>query len=338
MPSVERQTPPKKQSKPVLFNGDILECGIASSTLDTSKLNVALYGRNGVGKTTLACQGEGPIALLAIDPSPTGGARSVSREDVTVFYISADYLKGKDGKKETVKGSEKIMAIVEAIKARFDRGEKPFKKVVVDGLNSWFEVILCEIMRIDYNNLPAILKVGKVSTDQYTERTEKLIQRLRPILALPCDVWLLAQEKDHNPPRDEKNRVRGSKLMREEQAMAQEGSFFSLAISDEACRCVQNACDFIMQLYEDNEYKEEQLPSIEYEGKTIPGGTQLVETGKRVKRLRCVYHPNYMSRFRGDYRTVPEYIEAPTPEERYQAFLDAATGRRTKWGYYPPTE
>ena len=99
---------------------------------------------------------------------------------------------------------------------------------------------------------------------------------------------------------------------------------------------VQNACDFVMHMYEDNETREEKLPDVEVNGELIKGQVQIVETGKRVKRLRCTYHPNYAARCRSPhYENVPEYIEAPNPQERYQAFLDVVAGKRTKWGYYP---
>ena len=91
----------------------------------------------------------------------------------------------------------------------------------------------------------------------------------------------------------------------------------------------------MVQLYDDNEWKEERMPDIEYNGERIPGQLQLIPTGRRVKRLRCVYDVNHAARFRApDYRLVPDYIEAPTPEERYQAFLDVVAGKRTKFGVY----
>lgn len=334
MPEIRRPSRPRPTT-PVLDTGDILGTGVSAANLKDSKLTVALYGRNGVGKTTFACQGEGPIALVAIDPAPTGGARSVSRPDVVVYYVAARSLDKPGGGRESVCGSEKVLAISTAIKARTaSDGKCPFKKVVIDGLNSWFDIILGEVLKVSHESMPAILSKGKVSTDDYIERSERLIRYLRPILDLPCDVWLLSQEKDHNPPKKD-GKVVGSKLVREALAAAQEGSFYSLAISDEATRLVQNGCDFVMQLYEDNEWREEKSPDVVYDGQTIPGEVQLVPTGRRVKRLRCVYHPNYAARFRSsDFRNVPEYIEAPDPETRYAAFLDAVAGKRTKYGYY----
>ncbi len=98
---------------------------------------------------------------------------------------------------------------------------------------------------------------------------------------------------------------------------------------------VQDSSDFVMQLYEDNEWKEEKMPDVVMNGETVPGQIVSSPTGRQVKRLRCTYHPNYAARFRADWRVVPEYIEAPSPEERYAAFLEVAAGRRTKWGHYP---
>jgi hypothetical protein len=311
--------------------------------MSASKVNVALYGRNGVGKTTLACQGEGPIALIGIDPSPTAGARSVSRADVTVYTVASHPLPRPDGALETVYGSEKVLAVVDAVRRHALAGQCPFRRVVIDGLTSWNDVILAEVLGVPWDQVPGILGIGKVSADQYTERSERMIRYLKPVLALPCDVWLLAQEKDHNPPKEDTTTRSGkrysrpvqTRLMQEVHPAAQEGSFWSLAVGDAAALHVQNACDFVLQLYEDNEWEEQRLPDVVVDGRVVPGATQSVPTGRRVKRLRCTYHANYAARVRGDYRAVPEYIEAPTPEERHAALLEVAAGRRTKYGHYP---
>lgn len=309
--------------------GDVLDEGVLAAQLDTTRITAAVYGRNGVGKTTFACQGEGRVCLISIEPSPTGGARSVMHlPNVTVYQA---------------RSSEKVLGFAEALKARFSAGQKPFSKVVVDGVTSWNDVILAEILKLDYNTMPAILSIGKVSADQYTERSERLIRYLKPFYELPCDMWIIGQERDHNPPKEKTTTKSGkdyyrptqSPFMREAHPMAQEGSFFSLGVSDTQAKWIQDASDFVMQLYDEAETVEERTPDVPLaDGTVMPGVTSIVATGRRVKRLRCVYHPNYASRFRADYRVTPEYIEAPTPEERYQAFLDVVRGKRTKWGHY----
>lgn len=344
MPQAQTRPQANNQHQPApQLSGDILGLGLPAADLVSSKITAVVYGRNGVGKTTFACQGEGPICLISIEPAPTGGARSVTRPDVVVYQAASRALVGRDGLPEPVRGSEKVMAVCAALKARFARGERPFKKVVIDGLTSWNDVILGEVMGVDWEQMPVLLGIGKVHVDQYTERGERLMRYIKPFLDLPCDVWFVAQERDHNPPKEktitksgkEYTRPTQTRFMQEAHPMAQEGSFFSLAVSDTPAKFVQDGCDYVMQLYEDAELVEERAPDVEYNGQKIPGAVSLVATGRRVKRLRCTYHPNYSARFRADYRVVPEYIEAPTPEERYAAFLEVVAGRRTKYGHYP---
>jgi hypothetical protein len=253
---------------------------------------------------------------------------------VVVYTVASTFLQGRDGI-ERIKGSEKILTIVEAVRKR---NPCPFKKVIIDGLTSWNDVILSEVLGVTWEDMPSILGWGKVSMEDYTERSERMMRYLKPVFALPCDVWVIAQERDHNPPKetDKKGKMRPvqSKLMRDVHPIAQQGSFWSLALGDSAALDVQNACDFVMQLYEEEEYIEEIHPPIEINGQVIQSPPSLVATGKRVKRLRTKYHVNYASRVRGDYRVIPEYIEAPTPEERYAAFMDIVSGKTTKWGKY----
>ncbi len=337
MPSINRRPTPSQvgqQAMSLLLGGDALDGGVPATSLSASRITAVVYGRNGVGKTTFACQGEGPTALISIEPSPTGGARSVSnRPDITVYQR---------------RSSAEVLAIADALRARFASGQTPFRKVVIDGISSWNDVILSEVLGLTYAKMPVVLGLGKVSADQYIERGERLVRYLKPFFDLPCDVWLVAQERDHNPPKDktttrsgkEFSRPSQTPFMREAHPMAQEGSFFSLGVADTPAKFVQDACDNVLQLYEDNEWREEKGPDLNLaDGTVLPGAVLAVPTGRRVKRLRCVYHPNYAARVRAPvYRNVPEYIEAPTPEERYQAFLDVVAGKRTKWGYYPPAK
>lgn len=348
---LNRQAPPKSAQitydeghlRRIAEMDSVLASGVAAADLGDGKINVACYGRNGSGKTTFACQGKKPLALISVEPAPTGGARSIKHiPGITVYQVAARALTDINGNVERIKGSEKVLAIVESLKQAFASGQRPFETVVIDGVTSWNDIILAEIMGLDYNQMPAVLGLGKVSSDQYIERSERLIRYLRPLMDLPCDVTVLAQEKDHNPPKDttttrsgkEYTRPSQSRLMFEAHPMAQEGSFFSLGVSDTQAKWIQDACDFVMQLYDDDEYREERTPDVVINGQVHPGQIQSIPTGRRVKRLRCTYHPNYAARFREDYKNVPEYIEAPTPELCHAAFLEVVAGNRTKFGYY----
>ena len=91
----------------------------------------------------------------------------------------------------------------------------------------------------------------------------------------------------------------------------------------------------VLEALAEGQQREEKGPDLALADRSIISGTvSMVPTGRRIKRLRCVYHPNYAARVRAPGH-VPEFIDAPTPEERYAALMDVAAGKRTKWGYYP---
>jgi hypothetical protein len=321
--------------------GDILDTGVEVGQLEDLYVRLALYGRNGIGKTTLACCGKKPLALIAIDPAPTGGARSVmSMDGITVYRVAGrPLIDPKTKQPEKLWGSQKALAIAESLHARFAKGLQPFKTVVIDGITAWNAVILQEILGVAPNDMPAILQFGSIGQDQYRERAERIIRYNRPFLDLPCDVTIIAQERDHNPPKDENNRVMGSKLLRDADvngAYMQSGSFFSLDVGDTPARWFQDNCDFVGQMYQDMEYKEHTTPPMKGpDGTLMPAQTSMIPTGKRVRRLRTQYHPNYAARVRGDYRVVPEYIQAETPEEMYAALMQVVRGEKTLLGHYP---
>lgn len=341
MPVVSKTVPPKPKSAPLQPMGDILDSGVDVGQLEDLYVRLALYGRNGIGKTTLACQGKKPLALIAIDPAPTGGARSVmSMDGITVYRVAGRPLTDPKTKQpEKLWGSQKALAIAESLHARFAKGTCPFKTVVIDGITAWNAIILQEILGVNPNDMPAILQFGSIGQDQYRERAERIIRYNRPFLDLPCDVTIIAQERDHNPPKDENNRVIGSKLLRDADSLGaymQSGSFFSLDVGDTPARWFQDNCDFVGQMYQDMEYKEHTTPPMKGpDGTLMPAQTSMIPTGRRVRRLRTMYHPNYAARVRGDYRVVPEYIQAETPEEMYTALMQVVKGERTPLGYYP---
>lgn len=323
-PQLTKQTPPKAAAPQF---DDVLGSGTPVGMLEDLYNKVALYGRNRIGKTTLACQWKKPLALLSIEPSPTGGARSVMNEKgVTVYRISSRPLVDpRTGKKEPYCGSQKALAIAESMRVRFARGERPFETVVIDGITAWNYIMLGEVMGVRPDDIPAILGWGKVSREQYTERSERIITHVRPFIDLPCNVVIIAQEKDHNPPKEDgkNNLTRGM----------QEESFFSLDISATPARWIQDACDFVGQLYQDRQIitKHEKV-SI---GGEVTDNVTQVDTGKLVRRLRTLYHPNYAAGVRSPVSSsVPEYIEAETPLEMYTELMKVMMGLKTSKGKY----
>ena len=351
-PAPAKQLPPRPlngaalpQPRAVPLGNDILDTGVPTTKLRNDYISLALYGRNRAGKTTFACQFPKPLALLSIDPSLTGGARSVMKiEGVKQFQIAGrrlpvvnpttgEVVADNDGKPvlEALWGSQKAMAVCDAMRARFARGERPFETVVIDGVTSWNDVILQEILGVEQEQMDAILSFGKVSQEQYVERAERMIKHLRPWFALPCNVVVIAQERDHNPPKNEKGRILGSKLIRP----AQMESFFSLDVGDSPCTWIQNACDFTGQLYMDAESKVEKQEIRGPDGGVMSTQESVVFTGQYVRRLRLAYHVNFAAGPRSsDYKVVPEYIEG-SPEEMYADLMRVARGERAKSGRYP---
>lgn len=242
-----------------------------------------LYGRNRIGKTTLACQFPKPLVLVAVEHTRTGGARSVRK------VPGVQYLKLTESAKVEQLGKELLQ-------------DCSVKTVVIDTASSLEEIVLAEIC--GWEETANLIAVGytrpgaKVTTDQYVERSERMRQVLRPFLDLPCHVVIVANEKDHNPPEGRK-----SSMVRGMQAE----SFFAAAMGAGTTRWCQDGCDYVCQLYMDKEVRRVKTKVLD---KIVE---QEEETGRLVRRLRCQYHPNFAAGFRSENpESVPEFIEEPT--------------------------
>jgi hypothetical protein len=345
MPKVIQQAPPPKPALngaglPVPKQGSALSM---TTEVETAYFRLLIYGRSGVGKTTLAVQAaarRGRLALLSFDPSQTGGARSaLNVPNVTPYLISGRPVRRSNGTLEPWCGSAKLMAIADEMWQHFKAGQRPFETVVIDGLTSAGYIFLQEVLGVDPDDVPAILKYGKVGQDKYTERAEKIIMHFRRFTDMPCNVIIIAHERDHNPPKDEKNRVIGSKLMRDvinDYAPAQQGSWWGPDAGGASCLWSQNACEFTCQLYQDEMYNEYTPPGVQMaDGQAMPGQNQMIPTGKYIRRLRMAYHPNYAARVQAPLGVVPDYIQAERPEDMWAGFESVLRGEKTKFGVYP---
>lgn len=276
--------------------GSLLSRARPVSEAYTSFVHMLLYGRNRTGKTTLACTFPKPLLLVSIEPALTGGARSVQNVPGVNWLRVHPTDPGAD-----FKTSDELEALGKEMRA--DPACGGYKTVVIDSGTSLDEIVLAEICAWDE---PAVmLAVGhtrpgsKVSTDQYTERSERSRRVLRPFMELKCHLVVTANEKDHNP--QEGNRK--STMVR---GLHQE-SFYAAAMGGGTVKWLQDAME-ITQLLVDREVRKEQVPDG-------TGGTveMEVETGRTVRRLRCLYHPNYAAGFRAPLGTdVPEFIDEPT--------------------------
>lgn len=282
MPTINKQS---RVAKPAP-KGSVLSEAIDVMDLEDDFLKMLIYGKNRTGKTTLACRGKKPMLLLGFEPNKTGGATSVKKiEGIT-------YLRMRE--------SDRAITLASELKQN-----NPFATIVIDSATSYQDVILMEILGL--SEVPEQLNWGMVSRDQYRMRSEKTREALRPFLNLNCDVVVLAQEKDHNPPDKEK-----PEIIREESLIQ---SFLAADLGGATVGWLHDACDYIARLTIDKEV-------IEYRTKIKVGqgpkakGQELVsykETGKLIRRLRTMYHPNMAAGFRSpNPESVPEYILNPS--------------------------
>lgn len=262
-----------------------------------------LYGRNRIGKTTFAAQFPKPLALLAIEPAKTGGAKSITG----VPGVMARVLRRT--------------ADLHEFAVAFSQPGHGYKTVVIDSASSLEKIVLQEIKGWDAPIEQ--LRVGNssgVSTDDYTERAERMKNLIRPFLNLEgVNVVILANEKDHNSPESDK---RKSALARQMMGLY-EGSYYGSDTGAGTARWLNDSCDYIVQMFEDNEVKVEFVEVIAGQPK------QKVETptGKRVRRLRLGTHPNFAAGARVDQysrgKELPEFIDGKNPAELYKNFREA---------------
>ena len=278
MPKIRRHPTNLPERKP--SGASILSRAVPVEQLEDPHIHMLLYGRNGAGKTTLACQFPKPLLLVAVEPSKTGGARSVRRvEGVQVVRLLE---------------SDDVELLGRELVAQCE-----FATVVPDSASSLDEMVLADIC--GWSQTANMLRWGKVTQDQYTERSERMRKILRNYLELEAHVVIIANEKDHNPPEGKRNpMVRG----------IQDESFFAAAMGGGTARWLQDSCDYIAQLYVDRETKR---VTRKVAGKEV---TSQEETGRFIRKLRCGYHPNFAVRFRSETpEEVPDAIVEPTFEK-----------------------
>ncbi len=301
MPSVNRQAPPQKVI--AVPSGSILSTAVPTTSLREERVKVCVYGRNRVGKTSLACCFKKPLLIVSSEPDANGGAYSVANvEGVSLLRVSAKKLPG-----DRVHGSTKVVAIANEL----SHGN-PYATVVLDTVTSLQDVILVELMGLP--KVPEMLSWGFVPEGVYQQRAEKLRETIRPLLDLQnCNVLILAQEKDHNAAEERGGK---SKILH----TMQQGSFMAPALGATNAQWLQDACGYVVQLYEDEVMKEIAVSQSDAQGKPLPPSIQRVGTGTRARHLRLLYHPNFAAGGRWQYnRDMPEFVTAPTPEGLYAA-------------------
>lgn len=311
MPSITRQSPPKVAAS--FPNGSVLASAVPVTSLRESWVKLCIYGRNRSGKTTMAAMiaqaamkktGK-PSLIISAEPDENGGAMSISNVEGIVITRVTPPSKPIPGDK--VKGSAKVVAIANELAV-----ENPFAWVFLDTITSLQDVNLVELMGL--SKMPEVLSWGMVPDGVYQQRAEKLRETVRPLLMLTnCNVGILAQEKDHNAQEDRGGK---NKLMH----TMQMGSFMAPALGATNAQWLQDACGYVIQIYEDEVMQEIAIPQTDAQGKQMPPVIQRVGTGRRQRHLRLLYHPNFAAGGRWQYnKDMPEFVTALTPQELYEA-------------------
>lgn len=289
MPIVSKQTAVIKTTKPKT-GGSILSGSISIADLEDEFIKLVIYGTNRVGKTSLACQFPKPLLLVALDPTKTGGAKSVRKVEGVQYVRCTTSLMTITVAKEVRDGATCIIS-----DSRY-RGKR-FASVVFDGATSYQDIVLKELLGL--SELPEQLNWGTVSRDIYRERSEKTREGLRPFLDLDCNVVVIAKERDHNPQDKDKPAI-----IRSDSGIE---SFFASDLGGATVGWLHDACE-ITRLYMAKETAKKQIKVTG--GKTIE---QEYETGRSVRRLRTMLHTNFAAGIRSENPdNVPEYISEPT--------------------------
>jgi hypothetical protein len=208
------------------------------------------------------------------------------------------------------KTGEPVITVDESIGLSRELQAAPgrFRSVVLDGATSCQDVILANIL--DLPELPDQIGWGTASGDQYRERSEKTRETLRPWLDLALNTIILAREKDHNPPREEKVSASGkvSPDMRPRFLRGlQSESMIAADLGGATAGWLHDACSCVCRIYIGEELRDRVIKLKQGTSK------ESVPTGRYIRYLRLAQHPNYWVGIRSrSPESVPEYIENPT--------------------------
>ena len=307
MPDITKQSPRADGRKTVPAPGSLLARAAPVASLSQDYMKVVLYGQNRVGKTTLACLFPKPLLIVSFEPGKNGGSQSVKK------MPGVHFLK-VNSKEEAINLAKEL------------RNDRTYATHVLDTCTSLQDLILKELMGLE--EIPVQLNWGTVPQDYYRERSEQAKEVMRFYRDLPANTVFVCQERDHNPPKGDDPATRTGKLMRDRGAYVAE-SFFSADLGQGTVKWMRDNCDYIVRLFIDKE-----ISVREYE---VNGEKRQLEeeTGRSIRRLRTMLHYNFDGGFRSPTPdAVPEYIEAKTPQEMYDAMLEVIAGKKTRKGKY----
>lgn len=239
-------------------------------------ITMCVYGRNGTGKTTVACTFPKPLLLVGFEDG-TRSVRKVAGVDFVQVESSAEALE--------------LFAML--------RGGR-YKSAVLDNATSLQDLILKELLGLE--SVPVQLAWGTVSQDQYRKRSEKTKELMRPFLDLGrhgVNVVVLAQEKNHTERDGEGGGEVGAELLT---------PFVGAGIGKSAAGWLHERVDFICQTF----VREGTVTTKTKVGNSEVAMRE--RTGKVEFCLRTARgHPVYAAKMRADKDApLPDEIVNPT--------------------------
>lgn len=314
MPKITKQ---KNEVTTGRTNGSLLSRGRSVKETKDDYIKIVIYGQNRTGKTTLACTFPKPAALIAFEPGVGGGSSSVKLvDDLQLFHFTTnemrDTLLESDADYPAFTLDE-VEPLIEEIKQ-----SNQFSTIILDSVTSLQDLVLYELVG---DVALGQLDWGLVSQDQYRQRAARTKEYIKLFLDLPTHVVCTAKERDHNPSKEERNKLTRS---------LQVESCFATDLGGNTAGWLHDKCDYIGRLYSCKQTIKEEIEIKTTKGVKLK--TKETETGKTVRRLLTMLHPNYVAGFRSAVPdNVPEYIENPT----FEKILSVIKGERIEDAYYP---
>ena len=239
------------------------------------KIKINLYGRSGTGKTT--CWATFPKPILAV-------LASESKEPGELLSINTPEYR-KTIQQVVLNECDEIEEICDHV------AEGNYGTVVLDHATGLQHKVLAEVLGID--KVPEQLSWGLATQNQYGQVGVRMKTYLRMILDCPCNVVVVAQQREFLTEGDEG----ASEIL---------APYVASALSPSTCAWLNAACNYIAQTY----IKEETV-----EKKIKMGGkprTRTLRTGRVQFCLRVAPHAVYITKFRRPKGgTYPDVIVDP---------------------------
>lgn len=266
---------------------------IVPISFEEAGLKVLIYGRSSTGKTTFwgSFPGE-TLAVICSGSDQPGELRSINTPEHRNRI-----------KTVTLQSVEELADIIDHV-----RGTGRYKNVVLDHASGFGDLSLASVLGIAPGQLAVQKKRGVATQQQFGEATGLIKDALRAFINLPCNVIIIAQERNFNEGGDG------------EMILPNVGADMMPSVT----RWLNTAVDYIVNTFIRQKTAIQKIPI---------GPGKFAETvvnvpGKVEYCLRTAPNPVYTTKFRIPKGSVelPDVLVDPTYES-FMALLKRATGQ-----------